>query len=32
MVPAMFDFNFEEGKANIIGDGTAAVSFTSFTE
>jgi hypothetical protein len=32
MVPAMFDLDLENGKACIIGDGEASISFTSFAE
>lgn len=32
MVPAVFDLDFENFKACIIGDGNAPISFTSFTE
>lgn len=32
MVPAMFDLDFENWKAGIIGDGEAPISFTSFAE
>jgi hypothetical protein len=32
MVPAVFDLDFEQCKAGIIGDGGAPISFTSFAE